>query len=43
LPQHHSVWTVTLEAKGNLTVDNDVCEGIDSMALPAMAIPFGQS
>ena len=31
---YDSVWTVTLDAGGNLTVDNATCEGIDSARLP---------
>ncbi len=29
-----TIWTVTLDAQGNLTVDNDLCEGIESKELP---------
>jgi len=32
---YDSIWTVTIDAKGNLTVDNALCEGIDSAQLPA--------
>jgi hypothetical protein len=34
---YDSLWTVTLDAKGNLTIDNSLCEGIDSTKLPAEA------
>jgi hypothetical protein len=34
---YDSIWTVTLDARGNLTVDNALCEGIDSRKLPATA------
>jgi hypothetical protein len=37
---YDTIWTVTLDAKGNLTVDNDLCEGIDSASLPATAPQF---
>lgn len=37
---YDSVWTVKLDAQGNLTVDNAICEGIDSSSLPATAPPF---
>jgi hypothetical protein len=37
---YDSVWTVTLDAQGNLAVDNRLCEGIDSTALPATAPNF---
>jgi hypothetical protein len=37
---YDTIWTVTLDAKGNLTVDNDLCEGIDSSKLPATAPQF---
>ncbi len=32
---YDSVWTITLDAQSNLTVDNTLCEGIDSATLPA--------
>jgi hypothetical protein len=32
---YDTIWTVTLDAKGNVTVDNSKCEGIQSSALPA--------
>ena len=34
---YDTIWTVTLDAKGNLTVNNTLCEGIDSSKLPATA------
>jgi hypothetical protein len=37
---YDTIWTVTLDAQGNLTVDNDLCEGIDSASLPAAAPLF---
>ncbi len=37
---YDSVWTVTIDAKGNLTVDNAKSEGIDSASLPATAPRF---
>jgi hypothetical protein len=32
---YDTIWTVTLDAKGNVTVNNALCEGIDSTNLPA--------
>ncbi len=37
---YNTIWTVRLDAQGNLTVDNDMCEGIDSAKLPSTAPPF---
>ena len=37
---YDSLWTVTLDANGNLTADFSQCEGIDSTALPAAAPLF---
>lgn len=37
---YDTIWTVTLDAMGNLTVDNDLCEGIDSAGLPETAPRF---
>ena len=34
---YDTIWTVKLDAMGNLTVDNALCEGIDSMKLPVTA------
>jgi hypothetical protein len=31
---YDTIWTVKLDAVGNLTVDNGMCEGINSMTLP---------
>lgn len=37
---YDTVWTVTLDGEGNLTVNNSQCEGIQSAALPATAPQF---
>ena len=37
---YDSIWTVTLDANGNLTADFSKCEGIESSALPAAAPQF---
>src|SRR3984957_8415298 len=37
---YDTVWTVTLDGEGNLAVNNSVCEGIQSAALPAAAPQF---
>jgi hypothetical protein len=37
---YDTVWTVTLDGQGNLTVNNSLCEGIPSTALPATAPQF---
>jgi hypothetical protein len=37
---YDTIWTVTLDGQGNLTVDNSACEGIESSALPATAPQF---
>jgi hypothetical protein len=37
---YDTIWTVTLDAQGNLTVDNRLFEGIDSTRLPAAAPQF---
>ncbi len=37
---YDTIWTVKLDAQGNLTVDNDLFEGIDSARLPATAPQF---
>ncbi len=37
---YDTVWTVTLDATGNLTVDNTLCEGINSTALPPIPPQF---
>ncbi len=37
---YDSVWTVTIDGSGNLTIDNSRCEGIDSTRLPTNAPAF---
>ena len=37
---YDTVWTFKLDAQGNLTVDNALCEGIDSASLPPAAPQF---
>ena len=37
---YDSIWRVQLDAQGNLTIDNALCEGIDSARLPVTAPPF---
>jgi hypothetical protein len=37
---YDTIWTVKLDAQGNLTVNNALCEGIDSTPLPATAPEF---
>jgi len=37
---YDTIWTVTLDAQGNLTVNNALCEGIDSASLPVRAPQF---
>ena len=37
---YDTVWTVTLDAKGNVTVNNNMCEGIVSASLPATCPAF---
>jgi hypothetical protein len=37
---YDTIWTVQLDAQGNLTVDDGLCEGIDSAQLPETAPPF---
>jgi hypothetical protein len=37
---YDTVWTVTLDGEGNLAVNNSLCEGIQSAALPAAAPQF---
>ncbi len=37
---YDSIWTVRLDAHGNVTVNNSKCEGIDSAALPVMPPQF---
>ncbi len=37
---YDTVWTVTIDAKGNVTVDDSIFEGIDSKLLPKTAPSF---
>jgi hypothetical protein len=37
---YDSIWTVTLDASGNLTADFTKCEGISSASLPVAAPHF---
>ena len=37
---YDTVWTISLDAQGNLTVDNALCEGIASTKLPQTAPQF---
>lgn len=37
---YDTIWTVTLDAEGNLSVNNHMCEGIDSASLPATCPQF---
>jgi hypothetical protein len=37
---YDSIWTVTIDAKGNLTANNALCEGINPALLPATAPTF---
>ncbi|SDE32836.1 hypothetical protein [Desulfuromonas thiophila] len=37
---YDTIWTVTLDAQGSLTIDNELCEGIDSARLPETAPMF---
>jgi hypothetical protein len=37
---YDTIWTVKLDANGNLTVHNGLCEGIDSASLPVTAPQF---
>lgn len=37
---YDTIWTVSIDAKGNLTVNNTLCEGIDSALLPTTAPRF---
>jgi hypothetical protein len=40
-PQDYdTIWTVSLDSRGNLTIDNELCEGIDSESLPVAAPLF---
>jgi hypothetical protein len=40
LPDYDTILAVTLDAQGNVTVENQLCEGIDSAALPETAPRF---
>jgi hypothetical protein len=37
---YDTIWTVSLDAHGNLTIDNELCEGIDTESLPVAAPQF---
>lgn len=37
---YDTIWTVKIDSAGNLSVDNHLCEGIDSATLPATAPVF---
>lgn len=37
---YDTIWTVKLDATGNLSVDNSKCEGIDSATLPVTCPQF---
>ncbi|MGA3009181.1 MAG: hypothetical protein ABSD72_02855 [Terracidiphilus sp.] len=37
---YDGIWTVTLDAEGNLTANNNLCEGINSAALPVAPPQF---
>ena len=37
---YDTIWTVTLDAEGNVTVSNMLCEGIDSGKLPVAPPQF---
>ena len=37
---YDTIWMVKLDGMGNLTIDNALCEGIDSTKLPATAPLF---
>lgn len=39
-PDYDTIWTVRLDAQGNVTVSNVMCEGINSAALPASPPQF---
>jgi len=39
-PDYDTIWTVKLDAQGNLTVDNELCEGIDTTNVPGTAPLF---
>jgi hypothetical protein len=37
---YDSIWTIKIDSAGNMTVDNSLCEGIDSTTLPIVAPQF---
>ena len=37
---YDTIWTAKLDAQGNLTLDNTMCQGLNSATLPATAPPF---
>lgn len=37
---YDTIWRVTLDGSGNLSIDNELCEGIDSSSLPPTAPSF---
>jgi hypothetical protein len=37
---YDSIWTIKIDSTGNMTVDNSLCEGIDSSKLSAIAPQF---
>ncbi|HVN28917.1 MAG TPA: hypothetical protein VMT64_10550, partial [Candidatus Binataceae bacterium] len=37
---YDTIWTVTLDANSNLSINNSICEGIDSATLPATCPEF---
>ncbi len=37
---YDTIWTVTLDGAGNLSIDNSICEGIDTATLPATCPEF---
>lgn len=37
---YDTIWTITIDDDGNLTVNNDLCEGIDTEQLPVTAPQF---
>ena len=37
---YDTIWTVKLDGTGNVTVNNALCEGIDSASLPVTAPQF---
>jgi len=39
-PDYDTIWTVKIDAAGNLSVDNALCEGIDTTNLPKTAPMF---